>query len=240
MSDPALIDLRDVSKRYRRPDGPSFDALKEVTCTFFANSMTAIVGRSGSGKSTLLNLIAGLDRPSAGSVTVSGVSLGALSEDRLAAWRGAQVGVVFQFFQLLPTLTVLENILLAMDFAGAVPVRDRRSRALALLDRVRITDQAGKLPGTLSGGQQQRAAIARALANDPKLLVADEPTGNLDTDSAAVVVGLLTALADDGRAVIVVTHDDNVAARADRVIRLSDGMIVEDTAGEHAAKVAVR
>ena len=230
MSDSALIDLRDVSKRYRQPDGPSFDALKEVTCTFFANSMTAIVGRSGSGKSTLLNLIAGLDRPSAGSVSVSGVSLGALSEDRLAAWRGAQVGVVFQFFQLLPTLTVLENILLAMDFAGVVPARDRRSRALTLLDRVRIADQAGKLPGTLSGGQQQRAAIARALANDPKLLVADEPTGNLDTDSAAVVMGLLSALADDGRAVIVVTHDDNIAARADRVIRLSDGMIVDDTA----------
>ena len=240
MSDPALIDLRDVSKRYRRPDGPSFDALKSVTCTFSASSMTAIVGRSGSGKSTLLHLIAGLDHPSAGSVDVSGVSLGALSEDRLAKWRGSQVGVVFQFFQLLPNLTVLENILLAMDFVGAVPARDRRSRALALLDRVGIADQAGKLPGTLSGGQQQRAAIARAIANDPKLLVADEPTGNLDTDSAATVMGLLTSLADDGRAVIVVTHDDGVAARADRIIRLSDGMIVEDTAGEHAAKAAVQ
>ena len=230
MPDPALIDLRDVSKRYKRPDGPSFDALKDVTCTFSASSMTAIVGRSGSGKSTLLHLIAGLDHPSAGSVDVSGVSLGGLSEDRLATWRGAEVGVVFQFFQLLPTLTILENILLAMDFVGAVPARDRRSRALALLDRVGIADQAGKLPGTLSGGQQQRAAIARALANDPKLLVADEPTGNLDTDSAATVMGLLTSLADDGRAVIVVTHDDDVAARADRLIRLSDGMIVEDTA----------
>ncbi|MEM8586808.1 MAG: ABC transporter ATP-binding protein [Pseudomonadota bacterium] len=191
--------------------------------------MTAIVGRSGSGKSTLLHLIAGLDHPSAGSVDVSGVSLSGLSEDRLAKWRGAQVGVVFQFFQLLPTLTILENILLAMDFVGAVAARDRRSRALALLDRVGIADQADKLPGTLSGGQQQRAAIARAIANDPKLLVADEPTGNLDTDSAATVMGLLTALADDGRAVIVVTHDNDVAARADRLIRLSDGMIVEDT-----------
>ena len=240
MSDPALIDLRDVSKRYRRPDGPSFDALKGVTCTFSASSMTAIVGRSGSGKSTLLHLIAGLDHPSAGSVDVSGISLGTLSEDRLATWRGAQVGVVFQFFQLLPTLTILENIMLAMDFVGSVPARDRRSRTLALLDRVGIADQAGKLPGTLSGGQQQRAAIARAIANDPKLLVADEPTGNLDTDSAATVMDLLTALADDGRAVIVVTHDDGVAARADRLIRLSDGMIVQDTAGEHAAKAAVQ
>ena len=229
MSDPALIELRDVSKRYRRPDGPSFDALKRVTCTIAANSMTAIVGRSGSGKSTLLHLIAGLDHPSAGSVDVSGISLSALSEDRLAKWRGMQVGVVFQFFQLLPTLTILENILLAMDFVGAVAARNRRSRALALLDRVGITDQADKLPGTLSGGQQQRAAIARALANDPKLLVADEPTGNLDTDSAAMVMGLLTSLANDGRSVIVVTHDDDVAARADRIIRLSDGMIIQDS-----------
>ena len=229
MSGPALIELRDVSKCYKLPDGPSFDALKSVTCTIPASSMTAIVGRSGSGKSTLLHLIAGLDHPSAGSVDVSGVSLGGLSEDRLARWRGSQVGVVFQFFQLLPTLTILENILLAMDFVGAVAARDRRSRALALLDRVGIADQADKLPGTLSGGQQQRAAIARALANNPKLVVADEPTGNLDTDSAATVMGLLTSLADDGRAVIVVTHDDGVAARADRLIRLSDGMIVEDT-----------
>ena len=230
MSDSALIDLRDVSKRYKRPDGPSFDALKEVTCKISAGSMTAIVGRSGSGKSTLLHLIAGLDHPSTGSVDVFGVSLGGLSEDRLATWRGSQVGVVFQFFQLLPTLTILENILLAMDFVGAVAARDRRSRALALLDRVGITDQADKLPGTLSGGQQQRAAIARAIANDPKLLVADEPTGNLDSDSATTVMGLLTSLAEDGHAVIVVTHDDDVAARADRLIRLSDGMIVEDTA----------
>ena len=230
MSAPTLIKIRDVSKCYDRPDGPSFDALKTVSCSIAGSGMTAVVGRSGSGKSTLLHLIAGLDRPSAGSVHVSGVSLGSLGEDRLAKWRGAEVGVVFQFFQLLPTLTVLENLLLAMDFVGSVPSRDRRSRALALLDRVGVADQANKLPGALSGGQQQRAAIARALANDPKLLVADEPTGNLDTDSAATVLDLLTALAGDGRAVVVVTHDEDFAARADRLIRLSDGMIVEDTA----------
>ena len=230
MSDPTLIELRDVSKCYDRPDGPSFDALKTVSCSIAGSGMTAVVGRSGSGKSTLLHLVAGLDRPSAGSVRVSGVTLGSLGEDRLAKWRGAEVGVVFQFFQLLPTLTVLENLLLAMDFVGSVPSRDRRSRALALLDRVGVADQANKLPGALSGGQQQRAAIARALANDPKLLVADEPTGNLDTDSAATVLDLLTALAGDGRAVVVVTHDEDFAARADRLIRLSDGMIVEDTA----------
>ena len=230
MSAPTLIELRDVSKRYERPDGLTFDALKRVTCTIPASGMTAVVGRSGSGKSTLLHLIAGLDRPSTGSVNVSGLSLGSLSEDRLAKWRGAEVGVVFQFFQLLPTLTVLENILLAMDFVGSVSSRDRCSRALTLLDRVGITDQANKLPGTLSGGQQQRAAIARALANDPKLLVADEPTGNLDTDSAATVLNLLTSLASDGRSVVVVTHDDDIAARADRLIRLSDGMIVENAA----------
>ena len=230
MSDPTLIELQDVSKRYDRPDGPPFDALKTVSCSIAGSGMTAVVGRSGSGKSTLLHLIAGLDRPSTGSVRVSGVTLGSLGEDRLAKWRGAEVGVVFQFFQLLPTLTVLENLLLAMDFVGSVPSRDRRSRALALLDRVGVADQANKLPGTLSGGQQQRAAIARALANDPKLLVADEPTGNLDTDSAATVLDVLTALAGDGRAVVVVTHDEDFAARADRLIRLSDGIIVEDTA----------
>ena len=230
MYDPTLIELRDVWKRYERPDGPSFDALKRVTCMIPASGMTAVVGRSGSGKSTLLHLIAGLDRPSTGSVDVSGLSLGSLSEDRLAKWRGTEVGVVFQFFQLLPTLTVLENILLAMDFVGSKLSRERRSRAITLLDRVGIADQANKLPGTLSGGQQQRAAIARALANDPKLLVADEPTGNLDTDSAATVLNLLTSLAGDGCSVVVVTHDDDIAARADRLIRLSDGMIVEDTA----------
>ena len=230
MSDPTLIELRDVSKRYDRPDGPSFDALKTVSCSIAGLGMTAVVGRSGSGKSTLLHLIAGLDRPSAGSVHVSGVTLGSLGEDRLAKWRGAEVGVVFQFFQLLPTLTVLENLLLAMDFVGSVPSRDRRSRALTWLDRVGVADQANKLPGALSGGQQQRAAIARALANDPKLLVADEPTGNLDTDSATTVLDLLTALAGDGHSVVVVTHDEDFAARADRLIRLSDGMIVEDTA----------
>ena len=230
MSAPTLIEIRDVSKCYDRPDGPSFDALKTVSCSIAGSGMTAVVGRSGSGKSTLLHLIAGLDRPSAGSVHVSGVSLGSLGEDRLAKWRGAEVGVVFQFFQLLPTLTVLENLLLAMDFVGSVPSRDRRSRALALLDRVGVADQANKLPGALSGGQQQRAAIARALANDPKLLVADEPTGNLDTDSAATVLDVLTALAGDGRSVVVVTHDEDFASRADRLIRLSDGMIVEDTA----------
>lgn len=230
MSDPELIELRDISKRYDRPGGAPFDALKAVTCTISASGLTAVVGRSGSGKSTLLHLIAGLDRPSAGSVAVSGVSLGSLGEDRLAKWRGAEVGVVFQFFQLLPTLTALENLLLAMDFVGSVPARDRRSRALALLDRVGVADQANKLPGALSGGQQQRAAIARALANDPQLLVADEPTGNLDTDSAATVTDLLTALAGDGRSVVVVTHDEGFAARADRLIRLSDGIIVEDTA----------
>ena len=230
MPDPALIELRDVSKCYARPGGPSFDALKSVTCTISAAGMIAIVGRSGSGKSTLLHLIAGLDRPSAGSVEVSGVSLGSLDEGRLAEWRGAEVGIVFQFFQLLPTLTVLENILLAMDFVGSVPSRSRRSRALALLDRVGIADQANKLPGTLSGGQQQRAAVARALANEPRLLVADEPTGNLDSESAATILSLLTSLATDGRSVVVVTHDNHIAGRADRLIRLSDGRIVEGTA----------
>jgi putative ABC transport system ATP-binding protein len=198
-----------------------------------------VIGKSGSGKSTLVNLVAGLDRPSAGEVVVGGTALHALDESRLAAWRGRSVGVVFQFFQLLPTLTVLENVLLPMDLCGTLKGPASRRRALALLDEVGIADQAPKLPAALSGGQQQRAAIARALANDPPLVVADEPTGNLDSHTADAVMDLLASLTRAGKTVLLVTHERDVSRLADRVITLSDGRIVSDVrAGRGAAGVA--
>jgi putative ABC transport system ATP-binding protein len=189
--------------------------------------MTAVVGKSGSGKSTVLNLLAGLDQPTSGLVHVAGQPLHELSESALASWRGRHVGVVFQFFQLLPTLTVLENVILAMEFVGAFAAPEREPRARALLDRVGIADQADKLPSRLSGGQQQRAAIARALANDPAILVADEPTGNLDSKTGASVVELFQGLASQGKTIVIVTHDDEIAGRAGRVVRLADGRVVE-------------
>lgn len=190
-----------------------------------AGEMTAITGKSGSGKSTLLNLIGGIDRPTAGDVTVAGVSIQRSSERALAAWRGATVGVVFQFFQLLPTLTVVENVMLPMDFLRARPAKTRRPRALELLDRVGLVDQANKLPAALSGGQQQRVAIARALANDPKVVTADEPTGNLDSETARAVLELFRALADEGRTVVVATHERDISRLATRTVALIDGRV---------------
>ncbi len=219
-----LIELRNVRKTYPVAGG-DFCALERVTLAISAGQFVAVVGKSGSGKSTLLNLIAAIDRPSAGEVRVGGEALNQLDEARLSAWRGRTVGVVFQFFQLLPTLTVLENTMLPMDFCGTLPPRQAKERALLLLERVGIAEQASKLPATLSGGQQQRAAIARALANDPPLLVADEPTGNLDTHTAEAVLDLLGALTQDGKTVLMVTHERDLEGRVDRVIRLVDGRV---------------
>jgi len=188
--------------------------------------MAAIVGKSGSGKSTLLNLIGAIDRATTGEVTVAGRSIQQSSERALAAWRGATVGIVFQFFQLLPTLTVVENVMLPMDFLARRPAKTRRPRALELLDRVGLADQADKLPGTLSGGQQQRVAIARALANDPQVVTADEPTGNLDSETAGAVLELFRALAAEGRTVVVATHEPDISRLATRIVVLSDGQIV--------------
>ena len=227
---PPIVDLRDVSKTYEGPGG-GYRALSDVTCRLSPGELVAIVGRSGSGKSTLLNLLTGIDRPSGGKVLVGGIDVHGLDESRLAAWRGAHVGVVFQFFQLLPTLTVAENVALPMDFCGTYPPRERGRRARALLDRVGIADQADKLPLTLSGGQQQRVAIARALANDPMLIVADEPTGNLDTRTGEAVWALFGQLAAEGKTVVVVTHDRGVRRMASRVLGLDDGRIVSDEVG---------
>jgi len=188
----------------------------------------AIVGRSGSGKTTLLNLLAGIDRPTSGRVWVEGADLGTLSESGLAGWRGQNVGLVFQFFQLLPTLSVVENVMLPMDFAKKVPAEERRDRAQHLLDRVGIGDQADKFPATLSGGQQQRAAIARALAHDPPLLLADEPTGNLDSVTAGAVLKLFADLHSDGRTIVVVTHETDIRSVAGRQVTIQDGRVVDD------------
>jgi putative ABC transport system ATP-binding protein len=236
MTDP-LIELRGASRGYRTPGGV-FHALAAVDLTIGAGELIAIVGRSGSGKSTLLNLIAGLDRPTAGSVRVAGTALADLDEGALAAWRGRHVGVVFQFFQLLPTLTILENVMLPIDLAGTLPLPAARARAKALLDQVGIADQADKLPAALSGGQQQRAAIARALANDPPLVLADEPTGNLDSHTAEVVIGLLAGLTRAGKTVITVSHERDIARFADRVVSLADGKLAEVIAGGAAGRAA--
>ena len=219
-----LVALRGVTKTYDGGERP-FTALRGIDLDVAAGELVAVVGRSGSGKSTLLNLIAGIDRPSGGTVVVDGARLHELDERALAAWRGRHLGIVFQFFQLLPTLTIAENVILPMELAGLGTRRSRRAHALALLDRVAIADQADKLPSKLSGGQQQRAAIARALANDPMLIVADEPTGNLDSATSAAVLALFTELARAGRAVVLVSHERDVSAIATRTITIADGEV---------------
>jgi putative ABC transport system ATP-binding protein len=217
-----LIELRGVTKKYPIAGG-EFTAVDAVNLVIPAGEFVAVVGKSGSGKSTLLNLIAGIDRPTAGEIHVGGTAVHRLDESRLATWRGRNVGVVFQFFQLLPTLTVLENVTLPMDFCKTLPARQARLRALELLGQVGIADQGNKLPSALSGGQQQRAAIARALANDPPLLLTDEPTGNLDTETAEAVIDLLGGLTGAGKTVLMVTHEPGLAERVDRIVRLVDG-----------------
>ena len=226
--DGQLIELRGVSRTYPTT-AREFRALDEINLTLAQGTFVAVVGRSGSGKSTLVNLVAGLDRPTAGEIWVGGAGVHGMTEDQLAFWRGRHVGVVFQFFQLLPTLTIAENVMLPMDFCSNLAPKQARTRALRLLERVEISDQADKLPTALSGGQQQRAAIARALANDPELIVADEPTGNLDAHSATIVLDLLGQLAKEGRTVLMVTHERDVSDRVDRLIYLSDGRIAQET-----------
>lgn len=224
-----MIELRELTKRYPGPGGGTL-ALQALSLDLPAGEFVAIVGKSGSGKSTLINLIAGIDRPTRGQVRVAGTDVHALDESRLAAWRGRNVGVVFQFFQLLPTLTVLENVMLPMDFCATYPKAAARVRAQQLLADVGLAEHAGKLPSALSGGQQQRAAIARAMANDPPLLVADEPTGNLDSQTADAVLALLASLARRGKTVLMVTHERDVTRIVDRVVSLADGRMLENRA----------
>lgn len=220
-----LIDLTAVSKSFSLPSG-TFQALSNVSLRIPKGQLIAITGKSGSGKSTLLNIISGIDKPTQGHVSINGVQVEKLSESALATWRGKNVGVVFQFFQLLPTLTILENVMLPMDFCNSYPKNERKERALKLLEQVDIRDQADKLPSTLSGGQQQRAAIARALANDPPLIIADEPTGNLDSQTATSIFELFAALTKEGKTVIIVTHEKDFSSYFENVIAIADGAIV--------------
>jgi putative ABC transport system ATP-binding protein len=223
---PALITLSGVSKTYMGGAG-EFTALSDINLSIARGAFLVVVGQSGSGKSTMLSLLAGIDRPTTGTVIIDDVPVHALSERQLSDWRGKAVGVVFQFFQLLPTLTVIENVMLPMDFCRIGTERQRRDRALELLERLGVADQANKLPGRLSGGQQQRVAIARALVNKPSLLLADEPTGNLDSRNAGSLLELLQEIAMQGQTVVMVTHDQSARERATHSITLADGRIID-------------
>lgn len=221
----AQVDVENISKVLQIKSTKTV-ILEDITFSVPKGSLFAINGPSGSGKSTLLNILTGIDRPSSGRVLFEGKALQGMGENRLAKWRGHNVGIVFQFFQLLPTLTAMENILLALELGQVLPRRQWRERAMECLEIVGLRDYARRLPSELSGGQQQRVAIARALANDPSVLVADEPTGNLDSKTAVQVFDLLEALTERDKTVIYVTHDVNLAARAHDHIELLDGRIV--------------
>ena len=223
-----LIRLEDVRKAYKTPAG-DFLALKGIDLQVQEGEFLAVVGKSGAGKSTLVNMITGIDRPSAGEIRVGAQAIQDMNEDQIATWRGKHVGVVFQFFQLLPMLTCAENVMMPMDFAGLYSgPRERRQRALHLLEQVGIAEHADKVPSAVSGGQRQRVAIARALANDPMLLAADEPTGNLDSKTADAMFQVFERLVAEGKTIVLVTHDRDLAARATRRVHIADGLIVDE------------
>src|SRR3954467_3470753 len=226
-----LLEVRHAVKRYETAAG-AFTALNGVDIQVDSGEFVAVIGKSGSGKSTLLNIIAGIDRPTSGEVIVCGTAVHLLPERRIAPWRWRTIGVIFQFFQLLPTLTVIENVMLPMDFCHLYTPRERRERALDLLDKVDVVDHAHKLPTALSGGQQQRVAIARALANDPPILLADEPTGNLDSQTTEAVFQLFTDLVDAGKTILMVTHDADLARQVTRAVVLSDGEVVDEVVNQ--------
>jgi len=224
----ALIELEQVKKAYQTPAG-DFYALDGIDLRIEPGEMVAVLGKSGAGKSTLINMVTGIDRPTFGRVRMGPHAIHELSEDQVAVWRGRNVGVIFQFFQLLPMLTCAQNVMLPMDFANLYgSSRERRERAVHLLEQVGIAEQADKLPSAVSGGQRQRVAIARALANDPMFLAADEPTGNLDSTTADAVFRVFEKLVDEGKTVLMVTHDRDLAGRASRIVQLADGKVLED------------
>jgi len=220
-----ILSLKNVSKTFKTKER-TFTALNNVTLTITKGEYIAIVGKSGSGKSTLLNMITGIDHPTTGIVEVNKTKIGQLNESKLAKWRGETIGIVFQFFQLIPTLTISENLLLAMEFVNVVPKNKRKQKVQDLLAKVGILIHSNKMPASLSGGEQQRAAIARSLANNPEIIIADEPTGNLDSKTANSIHLLFKSLINTGKTVIVITHEENTSLNYDRIITLSDGEIV--------------
>jgi putative ABC transport system ATP-binding protein len=222
-----VVQVKDVVKSFP-VGGGEVTILKGISFDVATGEFVSIVGPSGNGKSTLLNMITGIDRPTGGEVIVTGREIHKMSENKLAAWRGQHVGIVFQFFQMLPALSLLQNIILPMDLAKKYKPRERRERAMQLLEMVGLSDQAHKLPGMVSGGQQQRAAIARCLSNDPDLIVADEPTGNLDSRNSADVFDLFGKLVEQGKTMLMVTHDKELARRVPRVVEIIDGRITRD------------
>lgn len=224
-----MIDLRGIYKSYHTPAGP-FLALRNIHLTVQSGEFVVVIGKSGAGKSTLVNVITGIDQADSGEIILNGTPVHTLNEDQRSRWRGKNMGIVFQFFQLLPSLNLIENITMAMDLTDSFPLRERKPRALQLLDQVGIADHAFKPPSKISGGQQQRVAIARALASDPPILVADEPTGNLDTKTRDGILEIFTSLSENGKTILVVTHDKEIAARASRIIHLKDGEIVGEQA----------
>lgn len=221
-----LVFLDNVEKVYNTKAGP-FKALKGVSLEIHEGEFVGIVGPSGSGKSTLINMITGIDRPTSGDVYVADQRLTHMNENQVARWRGLNVGVVFQFFQLLPTLTVLENLMMPMNYGNTYKGK-RVERAMELLELVDVVDTANKYPSMISGGQQQRAAIARALVNDPKIIVGDEPTGNLDTVSAGLIFSLFEELVKSGKTIVMVTHDKDLASLIPRVEEVRDGQLAKD------------
>ena len=223
----AMIDLRAITKVYETDAGP-FLALKGIDLQVYPGEFVAVVGKSGSGKSTLINMFTGIDHPTDGEVVVAGTQIRQLDEGQMAEWRGRHLGIVFQFFQLLPTLTLIENVMLPMDLCHMFDEGERQERALHLLDQMGLADDAVKFPAAVSGGHQQRAAIARALANDPPILVADEPTGNLDSRTADDVFRLFESLVAGGKTILMVTHDGELAARVPRTLTLADGLFVDE------------
>ncbi|MFP4440245.1 MAG: ABC transporter ATP-binding protein [Chloroflexaceae bacterium] len=222
-----LIELRKVVKTYQSAAG-TFTALKGIDLSIGTGEFVGIIGKSGSGKSTLINMITGIDRPTSGEVLVGDSAVHKLNEGQMAVWRGRNLGIIFQFFQLLPTLSLVENVMLPMDFCNMYKPNERYDRAMGLLQQVEMDGQAHKLPSAVSGGQQQRVAIARSLANDPPILVADEPTGNLDSRTANAVFELFEQLVAQGKTILMVTHDNDLANRVTRAITVADGQIVDE------------
>ncbi len=231
-----LIEARDVVKVYENAAG-KFTALRGVNLQVNPHEFVAVVGKSGCGKSTLVNMITGIDRPSSGEILVGDTAVHTLNEGQLAQWRGRNVGVIFQFFQLLPTLTVAENVMLPMDFCNMYAPRERRERALHLLEQVEMAEHADKLPSATSGGQQQRVAIARALANDPPILLADEPTGNLDSKTAEAIFRLFMGLVQQGKTIVMVTHDRDLTRQVTRAVVMADGEIVDEIVNQRIEPV---